>query len=91
MLRGKENRGISRKIHVRVYVFIARERVYTDPPQEIHFLYSENPTSCDVLVSTPTCVFSFPPYEIRIHSILLIFSHVGLLIIFLNVYKKCSY
>jgi len=49
MLRGKENGDISRKIHVQVYVFIAREWVYTDPPQEIHFLYSENPTSCDRL------------------------------------------
>lgn len=59
MLRGKEKGGgISRKIHVQVYVFIARGQVYTDPPQEIHFLHSENPTSCDVSVSKPTCVFS---------------------------------
>lgn len=41
MLRGKENGGIPRKIHVRIYLFITRERVYTDPPHEIHFLYNE--------------------------------------------------
>lgn len=32
MLRGKENGGISRKIHVQVYVFITRKPLYIDPP-----------------------------------------------------------
>lgn len=39
MLTGKENGGIPRKILVQVYLFITRKWVYTDPPQEIHFLY----------------------------------------------------
>lgn len=39
MLTGKENGGIPRKIPVQVYLFITRKWVYTDPPQEIHFLY----------------------------------------------------
>lgn len=41
MLKGKENGGIPRKIQDQVYLFITRKRAYTDPPHEIHFLYSE--------------------------------------------------
>lgn len=57
--------------------------MYTDPPQEMYFLYNEKLHFLFLL-----CIFSLLPYELKIHSILFTFSHAGLLMYFLAFIKS---
>lgn len=89
MLRGKENGGIPRRIHIWVYLFIIREWGYTSPPQEIHFLYNEKFNFLFLnFVCKPTRLFSLPLCVIKSIAFSSIFSHVGLLFLCLT-FIKC--
>lgn len=89
MLRGKENGGNPRRIHIWVYLFIIREWGYTSPPQEIHFLYNEKFNFLFLnFVCKPTRLFSLPLCVIKSIAFSSIFSHVGLLFLCLT-FIKC--
>lgn len=48
----------------------------------------KNSISYFLFVSKPTCIISLTPYVIKIHSLLFIFTHVGLLIFFFKTFIK---
>lgn len=72
MLRGKEDEDIPRKAPVLLYLFITREQGYTEPSQEVQFLYNKKFHFLFLLnfVSKPTCIFSLLLYALKIHSFL---------------------